>query len=285
MISNVCYWPDNCLSGTMTASGFDRNSTLELLKFSEDLPSLPDRFVKIQNIAQDPDSGADDLAKAIRSDQATTAMILKFANSPAYNPAHTPIGELSQAIARLGSRETVHIATAMSLMYGMILPTGMANIRVFWGHAFGVALAAEHIAQHIDPAEQHCRHERAFMAGLMHDIGRAALGMRVDFSYFEHETGHLHDDALIHAEEDYYGVNHAEAGMQLLQMWLFPADICQAVAEHHNADSEQFLSRLCYLANRFANEHLPERTPFDAINETITQAFSDNPPDLSWLEN
>jgi len=256
-----------------------------LLKFSEDLPSLPDRFVKIQNIAQDPDSGAEDLAKVIRSDPATTAMILKFANSPAYNPAHTPIGELSQAIARLGSRETVHIATAMSLMYGMILPTGMANIRVFWGHAFGVALTAEHMAQHIDPAEQHCSHERAFMAGLMHDIGRAALGMRVDFSYFEHETGHLHDDALIYAEENYYGVNHAEAGMQLLHLWMFPDDICQAVADHHKADSEQFLSRLCYLANQFTNEYLPERTPFDTISETMIQAFSDNQPDLSSLEN
>lgn len=269
----------------MTVSGFDRNSTLELLKFSEDLPSLPDRFVKIQNIAQNPDSDADDLARVIRSDQATTAMILKFANSPAYNPTGTPIGELSQAIARLGSRETVHISTAMSLMYGMILPTGMANIRVFWGHAFGVALAAEHLARSIDPAEQHCSHERAFMAGLLHDIGRAALGMRVDFSYFEHETGHLHDDALIQAEDDYYGVNHAEAGAQLLRLWLFPDDICQAVADHHDAESKLFLARLSYLANKFINEHLPERTSFDAISETVVQAIADNPPDLSQLEN
>jgi len=269
----------------MTTSGFDRSSTLELLKFSEDLPSLPDRFVKIQNIAQDPDSGADDLAKVIRCDQATTAMILKFANSLAYNPTRTPIGELSQAIARLGSRETVHIATAMSLMYGMILPTGMANIRVFWAHAFAVALVAEHFARGVDPAEQHCRHERAFMAGLLHDIGRAALGMRVDFSYFEHETGHLHEGALIQAEEDYYGVNHAEAGMLLLRLWKFPDDLCQAVADHHNPDSSLFLSRLCYLANQFVEEHLPERTPFDMINETLTQSFSDTPPDLSFLKN
>ena len=133
------------------------------MPFSDDLPSLPDRFVKIQKVAQDPDSGADDLAAVIKSDQATSAMILKFANSTAYNPANTSIGELSKAIARLGSRETVHIATAMSLMYGMILPTGMANIRVFWAHAFAVAVACEHIAREIDPAEQQCNHERAFM--------------------------------------------------------------------------------------------------------------------------
>ncbi len=268
----------------MTVSGFDRQSTLELLKFSEDLPSLPDRFVQIQNIAQDPASDSDDLARVIRSDQATTAMILKFANSPAYNPSNTPIGELSKAIARLGSRETVHIAMAMSLMYGMILPTGMANIRVFWSHAFAVALATERMARDADPAEQHCNHERAFMAGLLHDIGRAALGMRVDFSYFEHETGHLHESALIQAEQDYYGVNHAEAGMYLLQAWQFPEDLCRAVAGHHDSESTHFLSRICYLANAFVNEYVPERTPFDVIDETLRDAFAKYAPDLARLE-
>ncbi|MDX8405804.1 MAG: HDOD domain-containing protein [Mariprofundus sp.] len=267
----------------MTYSGFDRESTLELLKFSDDLPSLPDRFVKIQQIVQDPDSGAEDLAGIIRTDQATTAMIIKFANSPAYNPSHTPIGELSKAIARIGSRETVHIATAMSLMYGIILPTGMANIRNFWSHAFGVAMVCEKIVRLVDPDEQACSHERAFMTGLLHDIGRAALGMRVDFSYFEKETGHLHQDALVLAEESFYGVNHAEAGMQLLRLWLFPDDILIAVGEHHNPDCSHFLGRVCYLANNYCNTHLPERTGFEAVAETIEQAFTNTPLDISSL--
>jgi len=267
----------------MTSSGFDRKSTLELLQFSEDLPSLPDRFVKIQNIAQDPNSDASDLAKVIRSDQATTAMILKFANSPAYNPSNTPISELSKAIARLGTNEAVHIATAMSLMYGMILPTGMANIRMFWAHAFAVGLAAEYLAKEFDPQQQHCSHESAFMAGLLHDIGRAALGMRVDFSYFERETGHLHEGSLMQAEVDHYGVSHAEAGMHLLRLWKFPDDLCQAVGDHHIADSPLFLARVCYLANHFTNEHLPERTPFDDISDLIMEKLTASPPDTSIL--
>jgi len=269
----------------MSGSGFDRQSTLELLAFSDDLPSLPDRFVKIQKVAQDPDSGADDLADVIKSDQATSAMILKFANSPAYNPTNTPIGELSKAIARLGSRETVHIATAMSLMYGMILPTGMANIRAFWAHAFAVAVVCERIAQEIDPAEQQCSHERAFMTGLLHDIGRAALGMRVDFSYFERDMGHLCDNKLIQAEEAFYGVNHGEAGQKLLQIWLFPDDICEAVCEHHNPDSTQFLARVCYASNRYVNRYLPERTPFESIHDIIIEAMGTSPPDFVAILN
>ncbi|MDQ6997489.1 MAG: HDOD domain-containing protein [Mariprofundus sp.] len=267
----------------MTSSTFDRASTLELLQFSEDLPSLPDRFVKIQNIAQDPDSSAKDLANVIRSDQATTVMILKFANSPAYNASHSSISELSRAIARLGTKETVHIATAMSLMYGMILPTGMANIRIFWSHAFAVALVAEHLAKTVDPAQQNGSHEVAFMAGLLHDIGRAALGMRVDFSYFECETGHLHEGDLIKAEEEHYGVNHAEAGMHLLGLWGFPNELCEAVAEHHLADSPTFLARVCYLANQFINVHLPERTAFDNVFDIVFEKLESSPPDLSTL--
>ncbi len=269
----------------MTTSGFDRQSTLELLQFSEDIPSLPDRFVKIQNIVQDPKSNAKDLAQVIRSDQATTVMILKFANSPAYNRSNTPISELSKAIARLGNTESVHIATAMSLMYGMILPTGMANIRIFWSHAFAVAMVAESLAKAADPKQLRGSHETAFMAGLMHDIGRAALGMRVDLSYFERETGHLHEADLIHAEEAHYGVNHAEAGMHLLRLWQLPADLCQAVAEHHLADSSVFLAKVCYLANEFCNEHLPERTTFEDIAEIIQQELENNPPDTSILNS
>jgi len=264
---------------------FDRQATLELLQFSDDLPSLPDRFVKIQTIIQDPNSNAHDLAQIIRSDQATTAMILKFANSPAYNPSGTAISELSKAIARLGNKECVHIATAMSLMYGMILPTGMANIRVFWAHAFAVALIAEKIAKTTDPSQQRGSHENAFMAGLMHDIGRAALGMRVDFAYFERETGHLHETQLIQAEEAYYGVNHAEAGMLLMRLWQLPKDLCQAVGEHHLADSSLFLAQVCYLANQFCNENLPERTAFEDISDIILEEFANNPPDTSILNN
>jgi len=262
---------------------FDRTSTLELLSFSEDLPSLPDRFIKIQKIAQDPSSDADDLARVIRSDQATTVMILKFANSSAYNPSGIPIGELSKAIARLGSKETVHIATAMSLMYGIILPTGMANIRDFWSHAYAVGLVCEQLVHQVDPSGKQCDHERAFMVGLLHDIGRAALGMRVDFSYFERELGHLHSNTLIDAEEALYGVNHAEAGQKLLSLWLFPDDLCQAIAEHHMPESELFLARACNIANRFVVEHLPARLSFEAIYSEVEKALKKSPPDLTTI--
>jgi putative nucleotidyltransferase with HDIG domain len=264
----------------MIESGFDRKSTLELLSFCNDLPSLPDHFQKIQAVIQDPDSGAQDLAEVIRSDQATSTMILKVANSAAFNPANIPIGELSMALARLGSREVSHIATTMSLMYGLCLPTGMANIRIFWTHAFSVAILTEKLAQQLDPAQENCSHELAFMTGLLHDIGRAALGIRVDLSYFERETGHLHGDALIQAEEDYYGVNHDEAGMHLLCLWNFPEEMCLAIGECHKPES-LFLAKLCNAADKYARIHLSECAALECMHETIAESLAENPIDLT----
>jgi HD-like signal output (HDOD) protein len=265
----------------MTKSSYDRESTLEMLSYCKDLPSLPDRFVAIQNIIRDPDSGAQDLAEVIRSDQATSTMILKVANSAAFNPSNTPIGELSQAIVRLGSREVSHIATTMSLMYGLVLPMGISNIRAFWTHAFGAAIVSERLAQQLDPAQEYCSHERAFMTGLLHEIGRVALGLRVDFSYFERATGQLHGDALIQAEEEYYGVNHAEAGMHLMRLWNFPEDMCLAMGEYHKPESQLFLAKICNAADQYIYTHLPEHTAFECIHEKVTETMAETPFDLT----
>ncbi len=258
--------------------GFDRATTLELLALTDDLPSLPEYFVRIQRVIQDPRAGASDLAAIIRTDQATSAMVLKFANSSAFNPTGAPILSLEKAIARLGTRETAHIAQTMALMYGLILPTGMSNVRVFWAHAFAVALACERIARAIDPDEKRTRHEQVFMAGLLHDIGRAALGLRVDICYFERKTGHLHGEALIALEKEYYGVDHAEAGERLLRHWRLPDELCVAIGEHHHAAPRLLASRIIARADAFVHACLPETTPFDDLHTAIEERWQEQPP-------
>ncbi|ATX81388.1 HDOD domain-containing protein [Mariprofundus ferrinatatus] len=280
----VSKWRDEPLLETpMIEPAYDRESTLELLSLCKELPSLPDRFVKIQKIIKDSDSDAHDLAEVIRSDQATSTMILKVANSAAFNPANTPVGELSKAITRLGSRETAHIASTMSLMYGLCLSTDMAIIRAFWAHAFGVAILTEHLAKQIDPDQNNISHELAFMTGLLHDIGRVALGLNVDFSYFEQETGHLHGDALIEMEEACYGVNHDEAGMRLLRMWNCPEDMCLAIGECHKPESS-LLARLCHTADMYATAHLSDCAALECMHEKISDSLAQNPIDISSFQ-
>ncbi|MDQ6992108.1 MAG: HDOD domain-containing protein [Mariprofundus sp.] len=267
----------------MTDLKFDRESTLALLSFNESLPSLPDFFLKIQEIAQDPDSSADDLAAVVRGDHATTAMLLKFANSLVYNPLQTPIGELSKAIARLGMKETIHIATAISLLSGISIPAGLAHVRNFWSHAFAMGMICEKMAKGADPQQKLCSHERAFMTGLLHDIGRAALSMRIDLAYFDRLDSQKNKQDLLEFEQDLYGVNHAEAGRIMLALWLFPADICAAVGEHHSVHSPSYLGRLCYQANSYCEEYLPDELSFDLVTEKVMETIKEHPFDLSMV--
>ena len=253
----------------MAISEFDRESTLELIGLSNDIPTLPDRFVRIQRIIDDPNSGIDDLAEVIHTDLATCAMILKVANSAAYNPSGRSVSTLRQAVSRLGSREVSHIALTMSLMYGFALPMGMAHVRAFWVHAFSTAIFAEKLALHVGYKDG----REAFMAGLLHDIGRAMIGLRVDLAYFESPLVHLHGEELVAGEQEHYGLDHADAGRHTLTLWHFPPNMIRAVAEHHQADSANILARVIHAACQLSNEHIPNGAHIEGIPPLLHQAM------------
>lgn len=249
----------------MTHSDFDRESTLELIGLIKDIPTLPDRFLCIQHVIENPDSSVADLIGAIHTDQATCAMILKVANSAARNPSGRTISTISQAISLLGSREISYISLSMSLMYGLALPMGMAHVRAFWVHAFATALVTEFLAHQVDPGGSRINDKVAFMAGLLHDIGRAVIGLRVDLSYFESRLIQLHGDELIAAEQKSYGVDHAKVGAYSLALWNFPPELVDAVAEHHQADSVNIIAQMVRAACRLAHEHIPNPMQIEEV--------------------
>lgn len=250
----------------MTAQVFNRESTLQFIGITKDLPSLPDRYARIQEVIDDSTSSAMDLARIVGTDQATSAMVLKFANSPMHNPMHQKIGTLSMAIARLGTRETGHIAMTMSLLHGFAIPAGMAQIRAFWAHAFAVALLSQHMAGLLGMDEG-----ELFVAGLLHDIGRAILGIRIDMAYFEGELGLLSGDQLVAAERQAYGVDHAEAGSEILRLWNFPDSIREPVASHHNVDTDSVPGKIIGLASIEAHERLPYASGIDHVEQPLME--------------
>jgi hypothetical protein len=73
-----------------------------------------------------------------------------------------------------------------------------------------------------------------YTAGLLHDIGKLALGLN-----FEEDYDRLLKDAekkglfLHQVEEEFFGAAHAETGAYLLALWGMPLPIVEAVAGHH----------------------------------------------------
>ncbi len=232
-----------------------RQTSLEILSIVEDLPTLPDRFLQIQEVIHENDSTLQDLTDIIQTDQATSAILLKVANSSYYNPLGSPVSRLSYAISRLGRQETGDIALSMSLLYGFAIPASIHVIRGFWAHAFAVAQISRFIATH-HPSAKQAHPDELFMAALLHDIGRVILGMRIDMSYFEKDFSGYEENELIAAEEKYYGINHAEVGGVVLKQWGLPPEIYRVVANHHQATPESLDTMICMFADDFVSKHL-----------------------------
>jgi len=241
-----------------------RQSTIDTLNSIDDLPTLPDLFLHIQNILHTPESTLQDLTQAIERDQIIAATIVKIANSSYYNPLNKPASSLSFAISRLGRSETSSIALSMSLLYGFSLPTGIANMRRFWAHAFAVGQTCRKICIQL-PQQKQLNAETLFLSGLLHDIGRAILGIRIDPQYFEQDFANFIGEELIQAEQQRYGIDHAQVGTIVLKQWGFSNDFCMLIEQHHNNNNRTIEAKILHWADNITHQHLPNLANIEEV--------------------
>jgi HD-like signal output (HDOD) protein len=78
--------------------------------------------------------------------------------------------------------------------------------------------------------------EVAYTAGLIHDIGRLALVMTYpkEYSDFLTSTETKPCDA-IERERELFGIDHCEAGGQLVTHWKLPKMFLAVTSQHHDA--------------------------------------------------
>jgi putative nucleotidyltransferase with HDIG domain len=182
----------------------------------------------LASMAQE-DVDIDELAKKIAQDQALTAKTLRLANSSFYGMAHQ-ITTIQEAISILGFRTVRSLVTTAALIGTFAgSSNGGFNATPFWRHSIAAAVCARELASHrkLNP-------EHAYMAGLLHDIGRLVLVTQFQDSYAATMAHRLqHDCQLLDAEHAILGIDHAAVGHALTKHWKFPEAIQRAVAFHH----------------------------------------------------
>lgn len=200
------------------------------------LPSLPVIVTDVLEVTSDPESSANDLMQAILPDQSMCATILKIANS-AFFGLPREVATVEKAVMVLGFDEVKNIVLGKAVFNSFKELDGLKSVALedFWEHTFTCGLAAKIIADRIDLSSS-----QMFIAGLIHDIGK--LAMLLTFPNIYSHLLKISDDSWLEnceKENELFFISHDEVALRILNRWLFPESLLQAVGYHHRPDAAQ----------------------------------------------
>jgi putative nucleotidyltransferase with HDIG domain len=206
------------------------------------LPVLPDAVSRVLLMVQRPDCNIEGLAAVVRSDPTLTGHVLRFAGTPQYGGA-TKIVSLPQLIGRLGFAQMLQISLIVASRARVFeVPGFEGEVRASFRHSFATALFAQEIARTVRTSV-----EPAFIAGLLHDLGRPLLLQALVDLY--RQVGVTPEPAQLLAAADEW---HAEVGGALVDRWALAPQVAEAVRKHH-APGGSMLATIVALADTLAD--------------------------------
>ena len=230
------------------------------------LITLPDVYLRISHLLNDPNSSVADIARVVATDPSFTLRLLRVANSPIYKTPQA-VSTVARAVTVIGMAQIANLALSMSVASSFEgLPNALVSPANFWRHSLYCALAARHLAKVMG----RCDRDAMFTAGLLHDIGelvifnrlpeqaRAALMLVLDSG----------DELPMHlAEQQVLGFDHAEVGAELARQWYLPSLLEECIASHHRIAAAEKHPRevaLIHICNVLAQ--MAELDDFDGTN-------------------
>lgn len=202
-----------------------------------ELPSMPHVVSKVLELLADPNRGMHELVKVLSRDPSLVARLIRVSNSALYGRGQETT-TLDQAVVRLGANTVRSLVMATSMR--SLFPLEKSRIGVWgqslWEHSLECGLAARGAAlaaRYPDP-------EEAFVAGVLHDIGKVVilLNRPEEYGRILKEQGPAWSDSA-RAERRVLGFDHAEVGELLLGKWQMPGNLQAAVLGHHDPEPDE----------------------------------------------
>ncbi|TAN47094.1 MAG: HDOD domain-containing protein [Methylococcaceae bacterium] len=258
----------------------------ELVSDIGGLITLPDVYLKIDRLVNDPKSSTTDIAKAVSQDPSFTARLLRVANSPLYKVSST-IDSVPKAISIIGVTQIRSLALSMSVSKCFAgLPNELVSMENFWRHSLLCALAARLLAK----TARRCDPDTLFTAGLLHDIGELIIFNRMPEQAkqaLEMVLDSQDEMAVNEAELAVIGFDHADVGGALAVRWHLPPVLTECIAYHHNLAGAMQHPRetaLVHLANVIALMAEVDTLELDDVEPIDPAAWEKTGLDLSVVE-
>lgn len=234
------------------------------------LPSLSSLYDSVVQELEEFGSSLRSIGETIERDPGMSTKVLQLANCAFFGLPQRVTSPV-QATILLGA-ETLRILVLSVRIFEQFETEAPAGLVVsdVWQHSVLCARLAKRLAVAESASAEVA--ESAFLAGLLHDVGKLVLATNLPEKYhavLRLAQGRL--EATLALERRIIGATHGEVGAYLMGLWGFQEDVIEAIAWHHApaeaptdasapVDTEASTARLfsplaaVYIANRLLNE-------------------------------
>lgn len=227
----------------------------EFLNGIDQLVSLPDVCIRVDELARDPSTSAVDIAQVVAQDPYLSSQILRIANSSYYN-FPMPVETLSRAIVVIGVQDLRDLILSSSIIRAFSKADNhVFDMKRYWRHSVFTGFLARQLGAKTSTRVM-CR-ERLFMAGLLHDIGKLAMGVKIpEIMGIIINRAKAGKESYSEVEKLIFGLTHAEIGAELMRRWNLPESMQVVARFHHSpAKAKDFLleTSIVHIANALSH--------------------------------
>jgi HD-like signal output (HDOD) protein/ActR/RegA family two-component response regulator len=182
------------------------------------LPGPPDTFLKLEKLMQSPTLPMKEVGRLIEQDPSVAAKLLQIVNSAQLGLPQKVLNVID-AVQLLGLNLVRALVLGLQAFAAYKNQPGKGQPPAdLWDHSLRVATAARQIARAQKFSLASC--ERAFLAGLLHDVGRIVIHANAADELEEvARSAERFRIPLVEAELRRFGASYAQIGAYLLSLW------------------------------------------------------------------
>ncbi len=211
------------------------------------LPVHPGIAQEIAEVLAHEENGLDQIWSLAGRDPALSCNLFRAANSSFFAGLKRTLS-IDEVVTRLGQDKVLEVIESAcqkgrSCPQGQLTPEYMPTL---WQHSQGCAEGARWLAErcgYVRLADQ------AYMAGLLHDIGKQFLLSVLEEITSRDELGITLTRQLVH---EVLETMHVEQGLRMFKEWNLSEIYQEVIAEHHgtNLETQNIIVPLVKLANK-----------------------------------
>jgi len=200
-----------------------------LVKSVADRVSMPEVYVRIRSLINQPDSDIEDYVEVVRCDPVLAARVVKVANSSFFGYSRKT-NSLEQAVSYIGVIQLHDVLLSiLTIRSFAAIPNDIINLFEFWRVSVHCGVVSRILAEKCSLMAS----QRLFVSGMLHDIGHVLIYLKKPEAAQEAIMESIEQSIPLHlAERKLLGFDYIQAGIELMRLWHLP-DSYEKTTEYH----------------------------------------------------